>query len=157
MDCVRPRPLMHLTLQTSVHLTLQTLVTHSLRSVHLTLQTSVTHNLRSVHLTLQTSVTHSLRSVHLTLQTLVTHCLRAVASAKRELRDPGSSEKRPWAAEKRKATLGWAKQGSHVRVPDPRLVRAWPIRKSASARAAPRPLGKNVDAPRRCCGLTQTL
>ena len=33
---------MHLTLQTSVHLTLQTLVTRSLRSVHLTLQTLVT-------------------------------------------------------------------------------------------------------------------
>ena len=122
---------------------------HSLRSVHLTLQTSVSHSLRSMHLTLQTSVTHSLRSVHLTLQTLVTHSLRAVASAKRELRDPGSSEKRPWAAEKRKATLGWAKQGSRVRVPDPRFARAWPIRKSDSMRAAPRPLGKSVDAPRR--------
>ena len=45
-----------------MHLTLQTLVTHSLRSVHLTLQTSVTHSLHSVHLTLQTLVAHSLRS-----------------------------------------------------------------------------------------------
>ena len=42
------------------NLTLQTLVTHSLRSVHLTLQTSVTHSLRSVHVTLQTSVADSL-------------------------------------------------------------------------------------------------
>ena len=56
MDRVRPGP--------SMHLTLQTLVTHSLRSVHLTLQTSVTHSLRSMHLTLQTSV-------YLALQTSV--------------------------------------------------------------------------------------
>ena len=62
VDRVRPGPLTHLTLQTSGHLTLQTLVTHSLRSVHLTLQTSVTHSLHSVHLTLQTLVAHSLRS-----------------------------------------------------------------------------------------------
>ena len=44
---VRPGPLTHLTLQTSGHLTLQTLVTHSLRFVHLTLQTLVAHGLRS--------------------------------------------------------------------------------------------------------------
>ena len=115
---------MHLTLQTSVHLTLQTLVTHSLRSVHLTLQTSVTHSLRSVHLTLQTSV---------------------------------RSGKRPWAAEKRQATLGWAKQGSRVPVTNPRFARAWPIRKTDSARAAPRPLGQSQDLPRLACGLPQTL
>ena len=60
-----------------------------------------------------------------------------------------SSEKRPWAAEKRQATLGWAKQGSRVPVTNPRFARAWPIRKSDSVRTAPCPLGKNEDAPRR--------
>jgi len=60
----------------------------------------------------------------------------------------GRSEKQPWVGEKRKATLGWAKQGPRVRVPNPRFARAWPFRKSDSAWAAPRPLGKIQDLPR---------
>ena len=68
-----------------------------------------------------------------------------------------SSEKRPWAAEKRQATLGWAKQGSRVPVTNPRFARARPIRKTDSARAAPRPLGQSQDLPRLACGLSQTL